>query len=337
MGLPIPRVDDRTFADLVAELLDHVPSHQPEWTNYNPSDPGITLLELFAHLAEMLVYRADQVTDDHRRVFLRLLNGPDWSPDPALGVDELTRATLQALRTPYRAVTAADHEALALAASPDVARAHCVPRRHLGAATEEERTLPRRGDVGVVVLPQRGFTGDLAALRAGVWRFLEPRRLLGTRISVVDPVWAPVTPRVLVARRPEAPPEAVAAAVGTALEAFLDPLSGGRAGAGWPFGRAVYVAETSTAADASRAALAAVRSLLHPLEGGPRGDAAWRLDQPALAGRLGGRLASVAQVTGVAVRGDPPAVGTDADGAVVVTLRPGEVLDARATVTVRRP
>ena len=38
----------------------------------------------------------------------------------------------------------------------------------------------------------------------------------------------------------------------------------------------------------------------------------------------------------MAVRGDPPAVGTDADGAIAVTLRPGEVLDARATVTVMR-
>ena len=28
----------------------------PEWTNFNRSDPGVTLLELFSYLAEMLAY-----------------------------------------------------------------------------------------------------------------------------------------------------------------------------------------------------------------------------------------------------------------------------------------
>jgi hypothetical protein len=54
------------------------PNYAPEWTNYNPSDPGITLIEMFAYLTEMLLYRQNRITDDNLRTFLRLLNGPDW-------------------------------------------------------------------------------------------------------------------------------------------------------------------------------------------------------------------------------------------------------------------
>ena len=38
-------------------------------------DPGITLLELFAYITETLIFRVNQITDDDRRAFARLL----WS------------------------------------------------------------------------------------------------------------------------------------------------------------------------------------------------------------------------------------------------------------------
>lgn len=42
-----PILDDRTYDDLVAESARRIPTHTPEWTNYNESDPGFRLLDFF--------------------------------------------------------------------------------------------------------------------------------------------------------------------------------------------------------------------------------------------------------------------------------------------------
>ena len=77
MPLELPNLDDRTYNDLVAEALSMIPTYAPEWTNYNPSDPGITLIELSAYLTELLIYRLNRVTDANKAKFLKLLVGPD--------------------------------------------------------------------------------------------------------------------------------------------------------------------------------------------------------------------------------------------------------------------
>lgn len=119
MPIPLPRLDDRTFADLVEEARTMIPGLAPGWTDHNPSDPGITLVELFAHLAEMMVYRTDQVPDANLRVFLKLLDG---GSGPAAGavepggaaLDDALRRGVLRLRERERAVTAGDYETLAL-------------------------------------------------------------------------------------------------------------------------------------------------------------------------------------------------------------------------------
>jgi len=55
MPLQIPSIDDRRYQDLVTEALARIPVHNPEWTNFNKSDPGVTLIELFAFLTENLL------------------------------------------------------------------------------------------------------------------------------------------------------------------------------------------------------------------------------------------------------------------------------------------
>ena len=54
MPEPAPKRDVRTFEQLRDELLARVPVHAPEWADHDVSDPGVTLLELFAFLAEDL-------------------------------------------------------------------------------------------------------------------------------------------------------------------------------------------------------------------------------------------------------------------------------------------
>src|SRR5690242_12998638 len=68
-----PKVDGRTYQDLVDEALARVPIHNPDWTNFNESDPGVTLLELFAFLTESLLYRLNQIPERNRLAFLKLL------------------------------------------------------------------------------------------------------------------------------------------------------------------------------------------------------------------------------------------------------------------------
>jgi predicted phage baseplate assembly protein len=72
MPLPLPVLDDRKYQDLLDELIERIPATAPAWTDYNASDPGITMLELFAYLSESLIYRLDRVPEREYRAFLRL-------------------------------------------------------------------------------------------------------------------------------------------------------------------------------------------------------------------------------------------------------------------------
>jgi hypothetical protein len=155
MPIDLPNLDDRRYSDLMEEALRMIPAHAPEWTNHNPSDPGITLIELFAHLTEMLIYRLNRVTPEATLSFLKLINGPEWMPCPperdaeawsklvlrdrdtefrkwwyGSSMEERGRMvadTVRQLREPRRAVASADFQALARAVDQRVARVHCIP------------------------------------------------------------------------------------------------------------------------------------------------------------------------------------------------------------------
>jgi hypothetical protein len=83
MPLPLPNLDTRRWIDLVAEGRALIPRHAPDWTDHNVSDPGITLIELFAAQVEANIYRTNRVPDRHRRKFLQLIGYPLRPPQPA--------------------------------------------------------------------------------------------------------------------------------------------------------------------------------------------------------------------------------------------------------------
>lgn len=72
MPIRPPALDDRSFDDLVQELIGRVPAHVPEWLP-RTGDPGWTLVELFAWLADATLYRANLIPERQRLAFLRLL------------------------------------------------------------------------------------------------------------------------------------------------------------------------------------------------------------------------------------------------------------------------
>lgn len=73
MPLPLPVLDDRDYQALADGMRERLPRSAPPWTDHNVSDPGITLLELFAYLGDSLLYRLDRIPERHYRAFLRLL------------------------------------------------------------------------------------------------------------------------------------------------------------------------------------------------------------------------------------------------------------------------
>ena len=83
MPLPDFQLDDRTFEDLVAEAVRRIPSYTPEWTDFNQSDPGITLVQLFAWLEEIIIYRLNQVPDKNYIKFLQMVGISLNLPAPA--------------------------------------------------------------------------------------------------------------------------------------------------------------------------------------------------------------------------------------------------------------
>ena len=90
MPLQIPSIDNRRYQDLLNEALARIPVHNPEWTNFNKSDPGVTLVELFAFLTENLLYRANQIPERNRRKFLQLLGVPLQPSSSAVGLVSFT-------------------------------------------------------------------------------------------------------------------------------------------------------------------------------------------------------------------------------------------------------
>ena len=78
-----PVLDDRDWSALVEEARALIPKYAPQWTDHNPSDIGITLIELFAYLVEGLIFRLNQVPDKHYVEFLNLLG---LTRDPAVPV-----------------------------------------------------------------------------------------------------------------------------------------------------------------------------------------------------------------------------------------------------------
>jgi len=83
MPIPLPNLDDRRWADLVEEGRSLIPVFAPEWTDHNVSDPGITLMELFAWVTEADIYRANRIPDLHKRKFLALAGLRPETPAPA--------------------------------------------------------------------------------------------------------------------------------------------------------------------------------------------------------------------------------------------------------------
>lgn len=83
MTIPAPILDDSNYNDLRKRLVDRIPVFNPEWTDHNPSDPGITLLELFAYLGEHVIHRFNQIPETTYVEYLNLLQIARRAAEPS--------------------------------------------------------------------------------------------------------------------------------------------------------------------------------------------------------------------------------------------------------------
>jgi predicted phage baseplate assembly protein len=147
------------------------------------------------------------------------------------------------LRTRSRAVTSEDFEQITREAAPEIARVRCL------AAGEEGVDA---GAVKVLLVPaaaqDRGRIRfeDLVPTEPTFERVkerLDETRLLGTRVLVEPPLYRGVTVVARLVAKPRFSAERIQSEALDALFAYLNPLTGGPDGTGWPFGRPVQSGE----------------------------------------------------------------------------------------------
>lgn len=148
------------------------------------------------------------------------------------------------LRAQERAVTPRDYEELAREAAPETARIRClaVDSATHGAGAVRVLVVPQATvDYGGRLRFEQLVPGD--ELLARITGFLDERRPIGVRLAVGPPYYQGITAVVTLHAFRGADTDSVQAGALQALYDYLDPITGGPSGRGWPFGRQVHSGE----------------------------------------------------------------------------------------------
>jgi len=162
-------------------------------------------------------------------------------------IDETIGRTIEMLGTVERAITLEDYEELCRR-TPGVQLARVTA---LANFCPSFPCLKAPGIVTILIVPflPLGRPVPGPELRRAVAAYLNPRRIIGTRVEVTGPGYVGVAASGTVRALPGVSKPGVQQRIVDALNRFLDPLLGGPDGGGWPFGRAVYRAEILQAID----------------------------------------------------------------------------------------
>jgi len=66
-------LSDKTYEELLAEAIAQIPLYSREWTNYNVSDPGITMLQNLTAFQLVQQEAINNVPEEARRKLLKLV------------------------------------------------------------------------------------------------------------------------------------------------------------------------------------------------------------------------------------------------------------------------
>jgi len=153
------------------------------------------------------------------------------------------------LRHRDRAVCLEDYAALALRASPEVARAVALgvdELKRLNLLTlDRPADSPRAAIVGVSIVPRSDAPEPQPprALLANVKRYLDARRPAGVDLILFGPSYLRVSVLAALAIDEDAQLAHVVAQCEQRLNRFLHPLTGGRDGRGWDFGERPHASD----------------------------------------------------------------------------------------------
>ena len=153
-------------------------------------------------------------------------------------INSLRERGPRAIRHRDRAITIEDYEDLAMLASPEVARAKCVPLHDLS-ADPDAKGDPIPGKVSVIIVPRATEPKPLPSrvLLERVEEYLNARRLPVVDLKIVRPDYLRVDVKAEIVLTSIDRASEVQSRVIDALRRFLHPLTGGRDDAGWDFGR----------------------------------------------------------------------------------------------------
>ena len=71
--LKVPRLDDLSYEQMIQRAVSRIPAMTDQWTDFNNHDPGITVLQAYAWLTDMLNYYLNATGDVHIEKYLKLL------------------------------------------------------------------------------------------------------------------------------------------------------------------------------------------------------------------------------------------------------------------------
>src|SRR5688500_11984580 len=175
---------------------------------------------------------------------------------PAIGgadaetLEEATERARQLIAKPTRAVTLSDYETLARE-TPAVRIARVSARANLHPGFP---CFSAPGMITLIVLPELPLTRPVPSrqLRQTIAAYLRPRRIVGTRVEVVGPIYRRVSVLARVQSATGVNTANLQTRIKQRIDSFFDPLSGGPEGTGWPFGRDVYRSEVLQVIDETR-------------------------------------------------------------------------------------
>ncbi|MEM1180774.1 MAG: baseplate J/gp47 family protein [Acidobacteriota bacterium] len=157
MELRPPNLDDRDFHHLMEEARRLIAQHCPDWTDLSPGDPGMALVEVFAHLTETMIYRLNRLPAKVYVELLRLIGAKVAPPSSASVTLRFSRAqdSTEAIEIPRGT------RVLAERAADDQEAPIFVTSRAVTLEGEQ-------GQVEVVALQGEMVAGELAATGTGL-------------------------------------------------------------------------------------------------------------------------------------------------------------------------
>jgi len=271
MSINFPDMAARTYGDILDEMVSSIPRYSDKWTNFNPSDPGITILEILAWIFDTNLYRINRVPEESYLNFMRLIAGAkeeeagllleELKKDPnsdryhieileilnkiycdkkegrtLIDLHEIKGAALRFLNSNYRAVSEDNFIALAVEATRNTKEGEPKVKRAIVHGYPD-------GKVEIIIISDN--RENYKELKKMVKDYLEPRKLICTKIVVKEPVYSSLKIFVEAACHSGSYStiEIIKKNIQKNILDFLDPVTGGDDKMGWPYSRPVSIYE----------------------------------------------------------------------------------------------